>query len=142
MQSDHSGFRRQHSPTCPPGAQRREGFLPVFSRQSPISSISLEQRILLLVAERPHDGSRGFQPTALCRPWILSRGATIDDLCWRGHKVIRRSATFPSSSAAFRGLKPTATVGCRSAIEAVVDVVLAISPINADQSGGLKLQNG
>ncbi|MEJ7590364.1 MAG: hypothetical protein WKF77_02365 [Planctomycetaceae bacterium] len=52
------------------------------------------------------------------RPWFLSRGATNDDLCPR-RGVIRRSATFPSSPAMFRGLKPTATVGCRSATGAV-----------------------
>lgn len=46
-----------------PNGQRREEFLPVFSRQRPISSSRREQRILRLVAERPHDGSRGFQPT-------------------------------------------------------------------------------
>src|SRR6266852_2618425 len=60
------------------------------------------------VAERPHDGSRGLQPTVSGRS-RLRRGATPESgmTSWRSFN--RRSAT-TLSLMSDRGLKPTVTV--------------------------------
>ena len=60
------------------------------------------------VAERPHEGSRGLQPTVPPGRGPR-RGATLEHRMKSGRSLSRRSATrFPSGS--IRGLKSTATV--------------------------------
>lgn len=69
---------------------------------------STESRPTTLVAERPHEGSRGLQPTVPPGRGPR-RGATLEHRMKSGRSLSRRSATrFPSGS--IRGLKSTATV--------------------------------
>ena len=62
--------------------------------------------------QRPHDGSRGFQPTGINACYVFRRGASVDAAVSRGvaHGFMRRAATRVVVGAVVRGLKPTATI--------------------------------
>jgi len=67
------------------------------------------------VAERPHDRSRGSQPTVVMRTNAQRRGATHEIRHPNCNTLNRRSATGNLGCPEFRGLKPTATIERRSA---------------------------
>jgi hypothetical protein len=70
--------------------------IPALKRRATVDSRSATNT---LVASRPYDGSRGFQPTANDRPPVVCRGATIEIFN-------RRSATVPQTTHFFSYLIP------------------------------------